>query len=323
MPHLTSLRVSDVSGAWFEAGHTISFGHIEELFLAGDVPALVGIFNCFCFPALKAANIYFTSLQAVPVAPEGVTAFLYLFHNAVSASSLHSLELTIMPAQPPGRELPAIRDRLAPILPLRDLRAFVLGVSRTIATFDDADVDALARAWPNMERLSIGQGSKVPESMTNVSFDALYCLYRYCPRLEELSIPRIRWPTIGVHSVPAPIRDGSQATSGPPGTRKPHPLRRFTVRDEYFVETMRAGSPAPELSDEAAEAMARYILDLFPRLEPEQYKKAASEARKASDAEARQRGNLESIVRFDGRWRQVSGLVYVLCCARDGLPTST
>ena len=70
---------------------------------------------------------------------------------------------------------------------------------------------------------------------------------------------------------------------------------------------------------EAAEAMARYLLDLFPRLEPEQYKGAA-QAEKESGVEARKRKSLEFIVRFDGRWRKVSALVYVLRCARDGLP---
>ncbi|KAM5538733.1 hypothetical protein V8D89_007455 [Ganoderma adspersum] len=81
---------------------------------------------------------------------------------------------------------------------------------------------------------------------------------------------------------------------------------------------MTAASFGPELSDEAAEATARYLLDLFPRLEPEQSKEAAQREDESSSS-ARRKKRLELVLGFDGRWRKVSGYMYAFCCTRDRL----
>ena len=90
------------------------------------------------------------------------------------------------------------------------------------------------------------------------------------------------------------------------------------MQSAYLPKTIIKKSLGPALSDEDVEAMAEYLLDLFPRLEPEQYRRAAQEEGDSSSASELSR-KMESVLRFDGRWRRVSARVYTLCRTRDGL----
>ena len=314
MPHLMSLWVFKVAGTWARAGHAISFRNLRALSVMGDASVLAGLFTRVRFPALETALVDVTDYRA-QAALEDTTAVLSSFSNAISAGSLSVLQLSIqMQVQPSQRSLPALRDLLSPILPLYFLRSFTLcALTGPIATLDDADVDALARAWPSLESLDITAG---PSPESSLSFNALYCLHVHCGHLQELSIPRLRWPIIGVHSLPAPFRvDGSVSELPVSAAGKPHALRRLDVVETYLPQTMSAASLGPELSDEGAEAMARYLLDLFPGLEGEQYKGAAQSTDDLTSNPTQTKKKL--MWDFDGRWRKVTGRVYALCCARD------
>ena len=313
MPTLTSLNILEVTGPWARVGQTISVQSLQELSVAGDILALQGLFDGVHFQALRSAIIRFSYHRNIRVAPANITAFFSLFYNAVSNSGLHILHVANVSRRFPfsisQRDLPALVDLVAPILPTRDLHTFSLLSVNPVMTVDDADVEALATAWPNLERLVIDRGP-TPES--SVSFHALNHIHKHCPRLQELSTTRIRWPFIGVHDLPS-------APAGVDGLcLPPHPLRRLTMRAAYLPKTINRGSLGPALSDEDVEAIAAYLLDLFPRLEPEQYRRAAQEEAGSSSASGLNR-KIESVLRFDERWRRVSARVYALCRARDGL----
>ena len=316
MPHLMSLWVFKVAGTWARAGHAISFRNLRALSVMGDASVLAGLFTRVRFPALETALVDVTDYRA-QAALEDTAAVISSFSNAISAGSLSVLQLRIqMQAQTSqrARSLPALRDLVSPILPLYFLRSFTLcALTGPVATLDDADVDALARAWPSLESLDITSGPS-PESC--LSFNALYCIHMHCRLLQELSIPRLRWPIIGVHRLPAPFQVDSSGSELPVSAAgKPHALRRLDVVKEYLPQTMSAASLGPELSDEGAEAMARYLLDLFPGLEGEQYKGAAQST---DDLASNPTQTKKKLMRgFDGRWRKVSGWVHALCFPRD------
>ncbi|KAI1790849.1 hypothetical protein LXA43DRAFT_463582 [Ganoderma leucocontextum] len=292
-PNLTclSLTLPGVTGALVGLGHAISIVRdLRELTMEGNTSVVFSLLNLVRFQALKSAIFQLDSPEGSHVAPTDVTTFLALLYNTVSNSDLQTVQLAVdmytQAFQPHGHNEPALRDLLAPILPIRGLRCFRLLTQRnTIATLDDADIHALATAWPRLNRLSIDRGL-TPES--SVSLNAIHHLYTHCTDLQELFIPRLRWALIGVHSIPAPL------------DRSPtHPLWHLSMPDS-----------GPDLSDEGAEAMARYLLDLFPRLDPRRYKPTLDDCRYFFP---------RPVVHSDSRWNKVVGHIYSIRSARDGL----
>ena len=78
---------------------------------------------------------------------------------------------------------------------------------------------------------------------------------------------------------------------------------------------------AVSISDETAEAVARYLLDLFPRLDGWEYKPAPEPPREPQPQPqpARPTGvrtvDLSKLVMWDDRWRKVTKRIYAICVA--------
>ncbi|KAI1786054.1 hypothetical protein LXA43DRAFT_975931 [Ganoderma leucocontextum] len=287
-PNLTFFRVHEVIGPWADPGRAVSVRDLRVLVVAGAAPALSGLFRLVRFQALKRANIHVMCFSQIHLETTDIMTLLGLFYNAVSTSSLQSIDLALLGSPPPSLDLafPALRDLLAPILPLSDLRSFNLIGMLTVTSLDDADFEALARAWPKLERLLLHHGFN---RECGVSIGALHDLSRRCPDLRELSVPGLRYPIIGVHDIPTP----------------PH------------------RSPSPYISDETAEALARYLLDLFPSLDGWEYKPAPPREKPprepSPEPPGRRTFNPSAYLSGDSRWWKIARNIYAIYSAREEL----
>ncbi|PIL23587.1 hypothetical protein GSI_14900 [Ganoderma sinense ZZ0214-1] len=268
----------------------------------------MGLFTCARFHALESAHIHVTSSKEVHLRSGDITALLGLFYAAVSASHVRTLNLTmICISLQSDDDFPPLRDLLASILPLRDLRTFTLTGVLRVMPVDDADFVALARAWPTLERLNISDGTT---SESAVSLGALHHFASACPSLQELSLPGLVYPVVGVHVIPEPPLASSPE-------RPPHPLRQLRVRTVLVPKT-----DPQSISDESAEAFARYLLELFPNLDGWEYMPKPPRPREPSPEPGppgrRRPGiSMSSFVAYDGRWWAVARRIYALCAARE------
>ena len=317
-PSLDCLRISAFIGPWAGLRDVISVRDLRELSVGGDASCLSSLFTVARFYALKSANIYVDSSEAeTSLTVADITSLLSLFYNAVSASGLQSFEFAPWPHryEAPFDVKPPLCELIAPILPIRDLRSFTLTAKYPVASLDDEDVETLASAWSRLQHFSADRGSFAPGS--SVSLCALHHLHSHCTDLLELSIPRIRWPPIGVDAIPAPL-DRSESPA--------RPLQELSLPSQIIpkADLPLPGSP-PELSDEGVEAIATYLLALFPRLDVDRCKRVWDGSRPREGVmrfgtnSARRRGLGPKDLHFDNRWTRVIGHVYTLCRVRDGL----
>ncbi|KAM5530332.1 hypothetical protein V8D89_016003 [Ganoderma adspersum] len=315
---LDSLRISAIIGPWVGPRDVISVRDLRELSVGGDASSLSSLFTFARFYALKSVNIYVDSSEAeTSLTVADITSLLALFYNAVSASGLQSFEFTPWPHryEAPFDAKPPLRELIAPILPIRDLRSFTLTAKYPVASFDDEDVETLASAWSGLQHFSADRGSFT--SGSSVSLCALHHLHSHCTDLLELSIPRIRWPVIGVDPIPAPLDRSDSPT---------HPLQELSLPSQIVPKTdLPLPGSSAELSDEGAEAIAAYLLALFPRLDLDRCKRVWDGSRPREGAmrfgtnSARRRRLGPKDLHFDDRWTMVIGHVYSLCRVRDGL----
>ena len=326
-PEITHLGVAEVAGPWVDLDRPISASYsLRELLVGGDMPALSRLFKAVRFQALKRAAVHVTVPAEPPVDAADLTPrLLALIYDAVSACGLESLEFMLLgpglarsdtePGTTQAAGYPALRDLVAPILPLAGLRAFTLISRGTITAVDDADLAALARAWgPTLTSLSLDRAGCRGSA---VSLRALHDLAGRCPALAELSLPGLRFPAIGVDAIPQPAPPLS--SRGPrvrvAGALRHCPLRQLTVPSQYVRET---GGGAG-IEEAAAEALARYLLDLFPSLEGRRYTPSALAGDGDGDGGPGRRGGLWSHLCLDDRWMKVEGYVYAIRSAREEL----
>ena len=304
-PNLTSFEcpcaVDEVTGSSVKLGSAISVPDLCKLTVRGRASAFQSLFSLHLFPALQSAVF---SIDGPPllqgIAQMDIATFLALFYKTISNSkSLQSFNLFVGPrAQkiPQSGHEPSLREVLAPVLSNCSLRSFRLTVMDDLVSLNDADICALAAAWPGLEALHLAPRGFTSES--GISINAVHHLYTHCPRLAELSIPTLRWPLIGVHSIPSP--------SSALDSRPVHPLWCFYVPPQDITAKL-LPLFGVELSDEAAEAMARYLLDLFPLMGSESnawvYEEMVNEARNDRDQSVTYLRPPR--VRLDDRWSRV------------------
>ncbi|PIL26137.1 hypothetical protein GSI_11892 [Ganoderma sinense ZZ0214-1] len=257
-PNLTSLSVRNVSGP-SNAPHSppTVVRDLVELSIEGTGPTLVGLFELVRFEALESATIRIENSPDVRQETEDV---LTAFHNTLtSPSTLRGFTLCIY-GWGSKAEGPAIslRDLVRPVLPLQEICSFKFSSHSIRPQIEVADIAALTGAWPNLERLVLD--AHPPSSSDAFSLDALHYIHAHCPQLRDLDTHSICLPVLGVHAIPAPLERPSSSA---------HALRRLWASGVYVY---RPEYKPGRIVAEHAEALARYLLELFPALDMEEYK---------------------------------------------------
>ena len=183
-PNLTSLALFEVLGPWMGSASRTSISHLLELDICAGVPCLTSLFEHTRFEALRTVRLscvrtdtHFRVTDTIPV--------LEALRSSVSSGVLQSI--TIFSGWfNLGEDKPSLRAVLAPILALRAIRSFNFLCPVDVVRHEDEDVDALARAWPALERLSLYSGIVIDSA---VSVAAIHSLYVHCPALKEVSLP--------------------------------------------------------------------------------------------------------------------------------------
>ena len=243
LPNLATISLFEVSGPWMGPAQRVSVHHLLELDVCASIPCLTSLFEHTHFEALRTAQLscvrsdsHCRITDIIPV--------LEAARGAVSLTSLHSL--TIFSGWfSISEEKPPLRDVLAPVLAFPAIRFFNFLCPVDVVRHEDEDIDALTRAWPRLERLSLYSGIIIDSA---VSVAAMHHLYARCPGLQDVSLARMICPTIGVQAIRIPDTDRVP----------PHPLRALFIGEVVF--------PAPTVEG-ATEGLVRYFLDLFPRLD--------------------------------------------------------
>nr|VWO96263.1 Phosphate:H symporter (Phosphate:H symporter, variant) [Ganoderma boninense] len=242
-PNLVALSLFEVAGPWVGPPHGVAVHHLLELDVCSHIPSLIGLFGHTRFEVLRVARLscvrsatHYRLTDMIPV--------LEAVRGAISPGSLQSLTISSGWFNSSEGKLP-LRNVLAPVLSFPGIRSFDLFCPVDLLRHDDEDIDALARAWPQLERLSLYSGILIDPA---VSILALHNLYTRCPGLQQLFLSRVRCPAIGVHAIPGPQLDHVPA----------HPLRKLFIGEIVFP---------PAVEEGTSEGLLRYFLDLFPCLE--------------------------------------------------------
>ncbi|KAM5538784.1 hypothetical protein V8D89_007506 [Ganoderma adspersum] len=317
-PNLTSLNVAlcrvRVTDPSLGIGPLISVHDLRELSVRGEASVFPSAFSNIRFTALQSAVIHLNNPMGSPLVLGDITKFLAPFYRSICDSdSLQDFELKIdlkalADLPPPGSEYP-LRALLAPILPIGTMRSVRLIIANRFATLDDADIRAVASAWPRIKSLHTPHGYTLTSS---ISIDALHHLYTHCPDLEELSIPRFRWPQVevGVHAIPLPPLSNDDVGRPP----RAHPLWHLNIVHDRFKDEflpLFGGT----LSDNGVDAMAWYLLELFPHLvsDPGLYASTLKHADDWWDPEKFRRPGF----RLDDRWSRIVRRMLAICSGRS------
>ncbi|TBU40894.1 hypothetical protein BD309DRAFT_869349 [Dichomitus squalens] len=255
--NVASVDVAEIEDPWLALSPPFAVHNLCELSLGGQSGPLISLFQSVRFQALTHAKLSLFFSPEIHLTVGDVISLLASFCTAVSLSSLQNLELSIdgfLPRDDPSMDEFALGDVVAPILPLRNMSCFRFSTSETIYwSADDADIRMLAQAWTKLEELILACATLPPRPTPST---ALHHLYRYCPNPQEVVLPCIRCPVVGVDSIPAPAPD-----------RAPHGL-------SYLYVHGCVPAHGADLSDAEAEGLARYILELFSGLDIEGYRLA-------------------------------------------------
>ncbi|TBU38444.1 hypothetical protein BD309DRAFT_930689 [Dichomitus squalens] len=294
-PNLRSLRIVNAIGPWAGVSQPITVHDLRKLSVGGHAEAdLASLFRLTRFQSLEALTVQIYAHTAIPTTMAGIIALFYDLSGAVSASDLQTLTIsgTFSSLGPPPDHLPFLRDLLPRILRLSTIRSFRFSSDNPLARLDGADIEALARAWPRLTHLHLDAGAF--DRTSTVPVDGLSHLYSHCPDLQEVSLPVLSVPGIGAQSFPTP-----------PG-RSSHRLGSLSTQGIF---TSRGG-----ISDEEVEALARYLLRLFPRLNPETHQKALEQTDGAVPE-----GSPDAL-RIDPAWLKVTEYVYSIRSKGDEYP---
>ena len=271
-PYLTSLTILDIPASWEPPLSPILVHGLCNLSVGGTGSSgLVGLFGLVRFQALQAIKI---DVKPSLDAKKEIEAVLKAFFAAAPSDKLQSITLFITGyhfLDSPSSST-SLRDLVHPLFPFREIRSFTFYDDNPKPQIDDIDIQALAAAWPTLERLSLESAfcSETPP----ISILALYHIRMHCPCLQELRLNQIRLPVLGVHLIPAPPR----RLASPP-----HPLRQLWLACCLWIR-----EPGSDLEDKHAEAFARYLLELFPDLDTESYRWWRDRARSLKAAASQQ-----------------------------------
>ncbi|KAI4526570.1 hypothetical protein K525DRAFT_287484 [Schizophyllum commune Loenen D] len=178
-------------------------------------------------------------LPALPA--EALVPFFQAFGQSLNPALITSLRLIALNTRTPSTTVLShgevdhelTRDHIAPLMALRNLRELEIA-PRGRVNVDDAEVLALAQAWPQLEELRFGR--RLPRTHTSPAEAALYALATHCPRLRVLELP------FDASTVPPRL------TTTP---AVQHALRELHLGDTEWQDTPR---------------LAEFLLSVFPHL---------------------------------------------------------
>ncbi|PIL26125.1 hypothetical protein GSI_11880 [Ganoderma sinense ZZ0214-1] len=242
-PNLATLSLFEVVGPWVGPAQGVSVRHLLELDICSNIPSVISLFEHTRFEVLRTVRLscvrsdtHCRIADMIPV--------LEAARGAIFPGSLQSLTIFSGWFSPLEEKL-SLRAVLAPVLSFPSIRFFSFFCPVDVVRHEDEDIDAIARAWPHLERLSLYSGILIDPA---VSIVALHHLYARCSRLQEVFLSRLCCPAIGVHAMPPPQLD--RVTS--------HSLRKLFIGEIVSPHAT---------TEEAVEGLLRYFLDLFPCLE--------------------------------------------------------
>ncbi|KAK6984283.1 hypothetical protein R3P38DRAFT_3105272 [Favolaschia claudopus] len=189
LPSLTSLSVKQPSDSIdkfeFVARQATPFTSLQELTLDHDsIPFVVGLLGMKHGWSLR--RLSYTTRNA-PLAADTAKVFAVLKANCNHSSLTHirySISRTNVLPDPNDGVIE--QDTLRPLFAFRSLREVVLHPGSGF-DLDDSDIDALARAWPQLYMLHLhGSGFRCPAS--RVTLRGLHSLSKHCHSLVDLKI---------------------------------------------------------------------------------------------------------------------------------------
>ena len=271
-PSLVSLTIRDVAGRWdgpsSQSSSPVLVHDMRKLSVSAAVSALAALFSEARFQVLESANlnVHPDGSDSDSDTAEDTLCVLRAFRDAVPACHLQSLDLFIWESLS-WTLARSFRDVIRPVLHLREMRSFSFGTEAAGPRIEDADIEALASAWPKLVHLSLDCQSFLPLGSNTyaLSVTAFHHIHAHCHNIKELNVRDVLCPAIGVQTIPAPLDRSS-----------PHPLRQLTI----------GRRPLPafgfgEVSEEATKALAGYLLELFPAAQREGYERMSDPASSA------------------------------------------
>lgn len=215
-----------------------TFRSLEKLFCSGTIVTLSKILTFLRSCPLSRIDLELE--EDIPIGP--FNDLVTLSQNACQPNKLRSLSIQETPSlysDPPPPRLPFTTQSIKVLCAYRNLTHCVL-VSYGLIV-DAQLLDTLARAWPNIQNLTIGPRSVFPQQRPMVGIQDLAPFAKRCPRLRYLTL------CVDGTSVGTPIARSTQNISQ---------LLTLNVWDSP------AGNP---------HAVASALIAMFPCLENIQY----------------------------------------------------
>ena len=260
-PGLISLTIWGVRGRWdgpsSQSSSPVLVHDMRKLSFYGTGHSLAALFSEARFQVLESANLHVRP-DSDSDAAENTLSVLTAFRGAVPASHLQSLDLFIGGCQS-WTLAKTLRDVIGPVLHLREMRSFCFGTEEAEPRIEDADIEALVSAWPKLVHLSLDCQTLYPmgSGIHALSVVAIHHIHTHCHSIKELKVGDVLCPVVGVQPIPAPLDRSS-----------PHTLRQLSIGRKPLPVFGYRG-----VSEEAAGALARYLLELFPDAQREGHKR--------------------------------------------------
>ncbi|PIL26522.1 hypothetical protein GSI_12280 [Ganoderma sinense ZZ0214-1] len=276
MPRMKSLRIAYVASNKSELSRDpeqIHAPRLTAISVGGNCPSLAHLFTALGAPRLASA-----SFHAMSDDRDRDPDYISCIKALATTCPPSTLEVLCIALDEDGgpQTLEYLTDLLDPFLPFRSITHLTLSCPMVGLVAQDHDLWAVADAWPKLRTLKLSQAYWEPctdptdPDSTGIPLptaDALASFHDHCPDLRELVLPPLSFNA----DVPAPRR----RRAGESGPRHGLKTLAFGAKDlggedddeEGWME--RLGEQDPEPDHRQVVRWARYILDLFPKLDAE------------------------------------------------------
>ncbi|KAI1795349.1 hypothetical protein LXA43DRAFT_882222, partial [Ganoderma leucocontextum] len=273
MPRMENLHISHIRSDETELKPSQSPGRIDARNLVtmsagGNCPSLTHLFTALDAPVLVSASVH--AMCDDPPRREGYVDYISCIEAVATVGSPATLaDLCIELDEDGGpRMLEYLADLLDPLLVFRNLTRFRLLCPTVALVADDGDFWAITGAWPKLREFRLCQAYWGPcvdpedddegsEGIPIPTPEVLECFRDHCPDLRELVLPHLDFHAdVPARRIP---EDGSRHGLG---------YLSFGAEDLGDDDEDCGGEPT-QLGDDKVVEWARYVLDLFPKLDAE------------------------------------------------------